>query len=121
MKCKSAILTDTPEKTYSDEKIKEQDVKKKVSKHVFSVNKEDKKDSKGRKMKKKTVAGDNYVKEEEEFCLVRLSPYSAKKNVVKYVFSARTAIWAHEVCTPGLPNYICQNCDCDYSDGLLRL
>ncbi|KAL3288728.1 hypothetical protein HHI36_003163, partial [Cryptolaemus montrouzieri] len=40
MKCKSAILTDTPEKTYLEEKKEEQDAKnKKVLKRVLSDNK----------------------------------------------------------------------------------
>uniref|UniRef100_A0A0E9U2Z8 Uncharacterized protein n=1 Tax=Anguilla anguilla TaxID=7936 RepID=A0A0E9U2Z8_ANGAN len=26
--------------------------------------------------------------------------------------------WAHQVCTPGVPTYICQNCDsCDSDTG----
>ncbi|GBP09108.1 Jerky protein homolog-like [Eumeta japonica] len=115
-KGKSAILTDTPEKTYLEEKKKEQDAKKKkVSKRVLSEKKGKKKVTKGNK-KKKFVDDEEDEKEDEHYCLVCLSPYSASKSREVWIQCQDCKLWAHEACTPGLPNYICQNCDSEYSD-----
>ena len=115
-KGKSAILTDTPEKTYLEEKKKEQDAKKKkVSKRVLSEKKGKKKVTKGNK-KKKFVDDEEDEKEEEDYCLVCLSPYSASKSREVWIQCQECKLWAHEACTSGLPNYICQNCDSEYSD-----
>ncbi|KAL0809235.1 hypothetical protein ABMA28_011454 [Loxostege sticticalis] len=119
-KCKSSILTDTPEKTFLEEKRKEQEAKKKkVSKRLLSEKKKLSKGlnkvSKGNK-NKKSVDSFEDEKEDEEFCLVCLSPYSASKSREVWVQCQECKFWAHEACTPGLPNYICQNCDSEYSD-----
>lgn len=115
-KGKSAILTDTPEKTYLEEKKKEQDAKKKeVSKCVLSEKKGKKKVIKGNK-KKKFADDEEDEKEVEDYCLVCLSPYSASKSREVWIQCQDCKLWAHEACTPGLPNYVCQNCDSEYSD-----
>lgn len=116
-KCKSAILTDTPEKTYLEEKKKEQDAKKKkVSKRVLSEKNEKKRVTKGNKKRRKSVDSQESEIENEYFCLVCLSPYSASRSREVWVQCQDCKLWAHEECTPGLPNYICQNCDSEYSD-----
>lgn len=110
--CKSAILTDTPEKNYLEEKKKEQDAKKKkVAKRVLGEKKEKRVVSKGNKKKARTIHNQENEKEDEDFCLVCLSPYSASKSREVWVQCQDCKFWAHEQCTPGLPNYICQNCD----------
>lgn len=123
-KCKSAILTDTPEKNYLEEKKLEQESrKKKVTKRVLSEDKEKKKTNskknlkgkEAKKMRKKEV----YCEDEEEdevFCLVCVSPYSASKSREIWIQCQECKLWAHEACTPGLPYYICQNCDSECSD-----
>ncbi|XP_018332974.1 uncharacterized protein LOC108742303 isoform X3 [Agrilus planipennis] len=114
-KCKSAILTDTPEKTFLEEKKKEQESKKKkVSKRVFSENKENKKASKGKKIKKTTVDSDEDEKGDEDFCLICLSSTSKSREI--WLQCQDCKLWAHKECTPGLPNYVCHNCDSEYSD-----
>jgi hypothetical protein len=115
-KCKSAILTDTPEKTYLEEKKKEQIAKKKkISKRVLSEKKEQKKGSKG-KSKKAVIDDDDKDENEEVFCLVCVSPYAASTSREVWVQCQDCKFWAHEACTPALPTYICQNCDSEYSD-----
>lgn len=84
-KCKSAILADTPEKTYLEDKKLEQEARKrKVTKRVLSEDKEvkngnEKKNAKGKeakRMKKKSVY-DEDEKGDEVFCRVCVCPNSA--------------------------------------------
>ncbi|GBP22161.1 hypothetical protein EVAR_10671_1 [Eumeta japonica] len=73
---------------------------------------QEKKVTKGNK-KKKFVDDEEDEKEEEDYCLVCLSPYSTSKSREVWIQCQDCKLWAHEACTPGLPNYICQNCNRD--------
>lgn len=121
-KCsKSAILTDTPEKNYIEQKKKEQEERKnKVKKTIVLCEKETnirsknisskKEQQKGRK-KRKEMDNKEETENEENFCIVCLSPYSASRSGEVWIQCQSCKLWAHEECSPGLPTYICHNCD----------
>ena len=47
---------------------------------------------------------------EDWFCLVCSKAYSKSKGGEVWVQCVECQQWAHEACTPGEENYICQNC-----------
>ncbi|XP_049873490.1 jerky protein homolog-like [Pectinophora gossypiella] len=117
---KSTIYTDTPEK---EEIRKEHEARLKRTKAKLVKKRLD-----GVKMKRNTTKGkknttkgkrnktqqESLSSEEEEcYCIVCLSPYSASRSGEKWVQCTTCKLWAHEECTEGGITYVCHNCDSD--------
>lgn len=109
-KRKSAILTDTPEKDALEAEYSKR--KSAVKNLTGALSQKPASKGKSRKKAKKTseVESDD---EEECFCLVCLEPFSQSSSKEVWVQCTHCKLWAHELCTPGTPWYVCHNCDED--------
>ncbi len=109
-KCKSAILTDTPEKEALERKKakvkrKPTKVKRKLTKNTLETSQQTKTE------KKKHTEKDSDSEKEEDFCLVCLESYSRPSEV--WLLCWQCKAWAHEACTDGGSIYVCHNCESD--------
>ncbi|KAK9976965.1 hypothetical protein ABG768_018786 [Culter alburnus] len=109
-KCKSAILTDTPEKEALERekaKVKREPtkVKRKLTKNTLETSQQTK------TKEKKHTEKDSDSEKEEDFCIVCLESYSRLGEVWHQCCQCKA--WAHEACTDGGSIYICHNCESD--------
>ncbi len=109
-KCKSAILTDTPEKEALERekakvKRKPTKVKRKLTKNTLETSQQTKTE------KKKHTEKDSDSEKEEDFCIVCLESYSRPSEVWLQCWQCKA--WAHEACTDGGSIYVFHNCESD--------
>ncbi|GAA6089293.1 uncharacterized protein LOC117534359 [Tachysurus ichikawai] len=109
-KCKSAILTDTPEKEALERekakvKRKPTKVKRKLTKNTLEASQQTKTE------KKKHTEKNSDSEKEEDFCIVCLESYSRPGEM--WLECCQCKALALEVCTDGGSIYICHNCESD--------
>ena len=113
---KSAILTDTPEKSALEEEFRNSTTKSKKGKQVGKKVRTKLIDEKSKPVKrqsKKTKSKNESSDEEEWFCLICVEPYSNSRAGEKWIKCMSCNDWAQEECAPSGKNFICQNCDSD--------
>ncbi|KAK7478675.1 hypothetical protein BaRGS_00030060 [Batillaria attramentaria] len=108
----AAVLTSSPYKTALAEK---QNAKKISTKQ--QPGRQRSKGKCGKNKKRRQGAKEQTSEEEEEWpCLICCEPYSRARPREMWVQCQLCQLWAHEECTPGLAQFICPNCESDYSD-----
>ena len=110
------ILTDTPVKnTITEEKMKARAKKNKVKRSLNSQPAPKKKRQPAvKKMQQEESSASEDLDDEENICLVCCEHYRNSRPGEKWVQCVSCHLWAHEDCTSGDNNYVCQNCDsCD--------
>ena len=115
-KRKSAILTDTPEKTALEEEFKNSKSKKSKGekcKTKLIADKPTKRKSKRSTESKKAKSKNESSDEDEWFCLICVEPYSNSRPGEKWIKCMSCKDWAHEECAPPGKSFICQNCNSD--------
>ena len=112
-KRKSAILTDTPEKTALEEEFRNSKSKKSKGQKCKTKLIAEKPTTRKSIKSKKRTANTEPSDDEEWFCLICVEPYSNSRAGEKWIKCVSCAEWAHEECTPAGKIFVCQNCDSD--------
>ncbi|KAL4223621.1 hypothetical protein ACF0H5_017090 [Mactra antiquata] len=111
---KATLLTSSPYKQMMLDEISAKSSSK-------TSNKKTKIDQKRRKVnvkRKKRVQSkqDDSSDEDEWPCIICCEPYSHSRPRDVWVECQVCKLWAHEQCTPGTAQFICPNCESDYSE-----
>ena len=111
------VLTSSPYKAMLlEKKAKRDSLKKRPIKKRRKVSygkKKTKKSNKKRRQRDNTGSSD----EDEDWpCLICCEPYSRTRPGDIWVQCQVCHLWAHEECSPGLPQFVCPNCDSDDSE-----
>nr|XP_023676800.1 uncharacterized protein LOC111848778 [Paramormyrops kingsleyae] len=106
----SEILTDTPVKLAleEEERRKGKNIRKKILESEKIKTKKAKKPAKER-----VKADDSSSEDDDDLCVICMEPFKNSKSKEVWVKCVLCKFWAHQACTPGLTNFICQHCDSD--------
>lgn len=100
---KSAILTDTPEKSAIEEEQRTRSQAKKPKKNLNSKS--------SKPIVQQQEKRDETSEDEDSYCLVCLEAFSRSRPKEKWIQCWECKGWSHVACTKGEDIYVCHNCE----------